>query len=84
VDEVVKLMTTNPPTISIETAQKILGRGPGELEKIKAMLNMTELYKNAMTEAQIEMKQNAAGENQPQPGEKKDGSSKKETPAKKE
>jgi hypothetical protein len=72
VDEVVKLMTTTPPTISIETAQKILGRGPGEVEKIKAMLNMTELYKNAMTEAQMEMKTKAAGENQPQPGKKKE------------
>jgi hypothetical protein len=70
VDEVVKLMTTTPPNISIETAQKILGRGPGEIEKITAMLNTTELYKNAMTKAAVEMKQKAAGENQPQPGKK--------------
>jgi hypothetical protein len=72
VDEVVKLMTTTPPSISLETAQKILGRGPGEIEKIKAMLNMTELYKNAMTNAQMEMKQKTAGENQPQAGSRHD------------
>jgi hypothetical protein len=38
VDEVVKLMSTMPPQISVETAQKILGRSAGEPERIKADL----------------------------------------------
>ena len=43
VDEVVKLTATNPPEISMETAQKILGRGPGEVERIKEQLKDKEL-----------------------------------------
>jgi hypothetical protein len=35
VDEVVKLLSTDPPSISPESAQKALGRGPGEVERIK-------------------------------------------------
>lgn len=38
VDEVVKLLSTTPPGISLETAQKILGRGAGEPERIKQMI----------------------------------------------
>lgn len=72
VDEVVKLSALTPPGISAETAQKILGRGPGEVEKIKEMLQTTEFYQNAMTKAQMELKQKAAGENQPQTSKPKD------------
>lgn len=72
VDEVVKLSSITPPGISLETAQKILGRGPGEVEKIKDMLQTTEFYQNAMTKAQIDMKAKAAGENEPQTGKKKE------------
>lgn len=35
VDEVVKLRSLDPPGISLETSQKILGRGIGEVERIK-------------------------------------------------
>ena len=45
VDEVVKLNATNPPSISLETAQRILGRGSGEVERIKEMLGDDDLYK---------------------------------------
>ena len=38
VDEVVKLLSTDPPAISIETAQKELGRDISEVERIKNML----------------------------------------------
>jgi hypothetical protein len=38
VDEVVKLFSTKVPSISLETAQKILGRGPGEVSRIIKML----------------------------------------------
>jgi hypothetical protein len=39
VDEVVKLSSIKPiPQISIETAQKILGRGPAEVERIYEMM----------------------------------------------
>ena len=37
VDEVVKLLSTQPLGISLETAQKILGRGVGEIERIHKM-----------------------------------------------
>lgn len=43
VDEVVKLLLTTPPAISLETAQKILGRGAGEVERIKQMIKDREL-----------------------------------------
>ena len=43
VDEVVKLTATNPPTISMETAQKVLGRGPGEVARIRAQMGDAEL-----------------------------------------
>ena len=38
VDEVVKLLSTQPPTISLETSQGILGRGTGEVDRIKTMI----------------------------------------------
>jgi hypothetical protein len=38
VDEVVKLLSTEPKGISLETAQKDLGRGPGEVDRIKTMM----------------------------------------------
>jgi hypothetical protein len=44
VDEVVKLMSTNPPSISIESAQKILGRNPAEVERIEGMLKRFKEY----------------------------------------
>lgn len=39
VDEVVKLFSTKPPNISLETAQNILGRGPAEVERILEMID---------------------------------------------
>ena len=38
VDEVVKLLSTNPPAISLETAQEALGRGMSEVTRIIAMM----------------------------------------------
>jgi len=43
VDEVVKLLSTSPPSISLETAVDILGRGPGEYARILAMIKHPEL-----------------------------------------
>jgi len=40
VDEVVKLLSTNPPAISMESAQIALGRGTQEITKIMSMLDM--------------------------------------------
>lgn len=40
VDEVVKLLSTNPPSISMESAQIALGRGTQEVTKILAMFDM--------------------------------------------
>lgn len=45
VDEVLKLLTTDPPAISLETAQSILGRGAGEVDRIKAMMEDKDLWK---------------------------------------
>jgi hypothetical protein len=42
VDEVVKLLSTNPPAISMESAQIALGRGTQEIAKIMGMLSMVE------------------------------------------
>ena len=39
VDEVVKLLSTNPPAISLESAQIALGRGTQEVTKILAMID---------------------------------------------
>jgi len=49
VDEVVKLMSTEPKTISLETAQRILGRGPAEVTKILAMVSEM-LLENSSTQ----------------------------------
>jgi hypothetical protein len=38
VDEVVKLLSTNPPAISLETSQEILGRGMSEVTRIIKMM----------------------------------------------
>lgn len=43
VDEVVKLWTTPVPQISMETAQKLLGRGQAEVKRIRTMLSDKEL-----------------------------------------
>lgn len=44
VDEVVKLLSTNPPGISLETSQSILSRGSSEVSRIEAMLANTKLW----------------------------------------
>jgi hypothetical protein len=38
VDEVVKLLSTNPPAISLESAQEALGRGMSEVTRIVTMM----------------------------------------------
>jgi hypothetical protein len=43
VDEVVKLLSTSPPSISLHTAQRELGRGLGEVDRIREMLGDEEL-----------------------------------------
>jgi hypothetical protein len=58
VDEVVKLLSCKPPAISMETAQKILGRGTGEVERIKAMIADEELF--ARENQEMQMKQDLA------------------------
>jgi len=40
VDEVVKLLSTNPPSISLETAQTILGRGQSEISHIEDTIEL--------------------------------------------
>jgi hypothetical protein len=45
VDEVVKLLSTDPPSISLETAEVILGRGSREVEQIKEMIKDKALQK---------------------------------------
>jgi hypothetical protein len=53
VDEVVRLMSTKPaPSISLETAQTVLGRGAGEVRRIKAMLQDDEVFYREDLEAQ--------------------------------
>lgn len=42
VDEVVKLLSTNPPSISLETAQTILGRGQSEISHIEDTIALQE------------------------------------------
>lgn len=44
VDEVVKLLSTTPPSISLDTALNILGRGSGEKQGIRDMLGEKELW----------------------------------------
>lgn len=50
VDEVVNLLSTSPPAISLETAQTLLGRGPAEVKRIMEMIEdptMKEFLLNA-------------------------------------
>jgi hypothetical protein len=49
VDEVTKRLSTNPPTISLDTAVKMLGQGPSEVRRIQAM--MEEQFNQRMDEA---------------------------------
>lgn len=55
VDEVVKLLSTDPPSISIETIQDILGRGQGEVKRIIAMLKNPELWTNPQKEREMKL-----------------------------
>lgn len=43
VDEVVKLLSTRPPAISLTTAQVLLGRGQAEVERIMEMIDDPEM-----------------------------------------
>jgi len=55
VDEVVKLMSTDPKTVSLETSQVVLGRGTGEVERI---MNDAEIFAQMKEDAarkQMEM-----------------------------
>jgi len=57
VDEVVKLLATDPPGISLETAQKVLGRGFGEVSRIAAMIADEKLWKAiSMAKQQSELR----------------------------
>jgi len=69
VDEVVKLLSTEPPSISLETSQTVLGRGPGEVARIKADIKDKELQKpiDPLTQA----KMNQIGKPQQQKPEEK-------------
>lgn len=48
-DMVVKLLSTTPPTISIETAVKVLGFGTSEIDRIMGMLVQDKLYQRAQS-----------------------------------
>ena len=48
VDEIVKLLSTEPKSISLETAQGLLGRGPAEVLRIINMLADDKLYRQVM------------------------------------
>lgn len=48
VDEVVKLSSTEPPQISTETAQDVLGRGPEEVKRLKEIQAEREAAKEKM------------------------------------
>jgi hypothetical protein len=52
VDEVVKLLSTSPPSVSLETAQVMLGRGSSEVARIIEMVQNDELNK-AMQDAMV-------------------------------
>jgi len=64
VDEVVKLLSTDPPGISIETSQKILGRGSGEVQRILSMIKDKKLWKEM--EESNDVKEGIKGEATPQ------------------
>jgi hypothetical protein len=51
VDEVVKLLSTNPPAISLETSQEVLGRGMSEVDRIlKMMSDHPEWFEKALNQ----------------------------------
>jgi hypothetical protein len=65
VDEVIKLLSTDPPSISLETAQDLLGRGASEVSRIVAMLADDRLWgnhRNADEDRQFEEAENALRE----------------------
>jgi hypothetical protein len=66
VDEVVKLMSTTPPSISLESAQKALGRGTGEVDRITDMLKNKLFYPPEMPKSN-DTKEALAGKETPQP-----------------
>lgn len=57
VDEVVKLLATDPPAISLETAVKMLGRNIHEVENIKEMLADEDLWKKPVGKAAQELEE---------------------------
>lgn len=65
VDEVVKLSSTEPKHISAETAQKILGRGAGEVERIKNMLKDKQLFPETQEESN-DVQEALKGKQEPQ------------------
>lgn len=67
VDEVVKLMSTEPISISEETAQKTLGRGTGEVDRIKAQLKDKVLTPPIPDPKSNNTKEALAGKETPQP-----------------
>jgi hypothetical protein len=72
VDEVVKLLSTDPPTISLETAISLLGRNPGrEQELIAAMMKNKDIWKRYQEPSEsekmaAEAKQGKAEEKRPE------------------
>lgn len=60
VDEVVKLLSTDPPGISIETAIRLLGRNVNEIELIKAMIADEEVWKKPVGQKAIELEEQKA------------------------
>jgi hypothetical protein len=54
VDEVTKLLSTEPKAISIETAQTVLGRGSGEVRRILQMNETEGLWTNAAKEKEMQ------------------------------
>ena len=70
VDEVVKEMSTNPPSISLETSQKILGRGVGEVDRIKGDLADKVLHPPAPEPKSNDIQEGIKGKATPQPENK--------------
>jgi hypothetical protein len=60
VDEIVKLLSTDPPSISLETAQKELSRGVGEVDRIRTMLEDKELWKPQPAKGETDVSQGKA------------------------
>lgn len=65
VDEVVRLLSTNPPAISLESAQMALGRGESEVSRIVKMMSMLEDWGPVMKALQAVRSGHAANEPQP-------------------